>query len=54
MLSRKLQALKSNLKKWNKEVLENASTRKDSALELINYWDSIQRLRPLSEEDKIS
>ena len=32
----------------------NVSARKDSALELINYWDSIEKLRPLFEEDKIS
>ena len=32
----------------------NVSARKDLALELINYWDSIERLRPLSTEDKIS
>ena len=46
--------LKSDLRKWNKEVFGNVLARKDSALELINYWDSIERLRPLSTEDKIS
>ncbi|RVW57758.1 hypothetical protein CK203_113916 [Vitis vinifera] len=46
--------LKSDLRKWNKEVFGNVLARKDSALELINYWDSIERLRPLSKEDKIS
>ncbi|RVW78657.1 Histone-lysine N-methyltransferase ASHH3 [Vitis vinifera] len=46
--------LKSDLRKWNKEVFGNVLARKDSALESINYWDSIERLRPLSKEDKIS
>ncbi|RVX22610.1 hypothetical protein CK203_012546 [Vitis vinifera] len=49
-----LKALKRDLKKWNKEMFGNVSARKDLALELINYWDSIERLRPLFEEDKIS
>ena len=54
MLVKKLQALKCNLKKWNKEVLANVSPRKDVALEQLNHWDSLERLRPLSEEDKRS
>ena len=36
VLAKKLQALKINLKKWNKEVLGNVSARKDDALEQIN------------------
>ncbi|RVX22188.1 hypothetical protein CK203_001462 [Vitis vinifera] len=52
VLVKKLQALKCNLKKWNKEVLANVSPRKDVALEQLNHWDSLERLRPLSEEDK--
>ena len=28
--------------------------RKDASLEQLNYWDSLERLRPLSEEDRRS
>ena len=52
MLAKKLHALKCDLKKWNKEVLGNVSARKDVPLELLNYWDNIERLRPISEEDR--
>ena len=52
MLAKKLHALKCDLKKWNKEVLGNVLARKDVPLELLNYWDNIERLRPLSEEDR--
>lgn len=37
VLARKLQAMKIDIKKWNKEVLGNDSARKDAALEQINY-----------------
>ena len=42
--AKKLEALKIDLKKWNKEVLGNVSARKDAALELINQWDNLERL----------
>ena len=54
VLAKKLQALKCNLKKWNKEVIGNVSARKDVALEQLNHWDGLERLRPLSEEDRRS
>ena len=54
VLAKKLQALKINLKKCDKEVLGNVSARKDAALEQINYRDNVERLRPLFEEDKRS
>nr|CAN73960.1 hypothetical protein VITISV_023007 [Vitis vinifera] len=54
VLAKKLQALKIDLKKCDKEVLGNVSARKDAALEQINYWDNVERLRPLFEEDKRS
>ena len=54
MLAKKLQALKYNLKKWNKESLGNVSARKDAALEQLNYWDSLERLGSLFEEDRRS
>ena len=37
VLAKKLQALKIDLKKWNKVVLGNVSARKDAALEQISY-----------------
>ena len=36
-LSKKLKALKANLKTWNKEVFENISTRKESTLKQIVF-----------------
>ena len=54
MLAKKLQALKYNLKRWNKETLGNVSARKDAALEKLNYWDSLERLGALSKEDRSS
>ena len=54
VLVKKLHALKSDLKKWNKEFLGNESARKDVVLEQLNYWDSIERLRLLSEQNRRS
>ena len=54
VLAKKLQALKYNLKRWNKETLGNVSARKDAALEKLNYWDSLERLGALSKEDRSS
>ena len=54
MLAKRLQPLKNDLKKWNKEVVGNVLARKDFALKLINHWDSVERLRPLSKEGKRS
>ena len=54
VLAKKLQALKYYLKRWNKETLGNVSTRKDAALEKLNYWDSLERFGSLSEEDRSS
>ena len=36
VLNKKLQALKIDLKKWNKEVLGNVLVEKDAALEFTN------------------
>ena len=46
--------LKNGLNKWNKEVVDNVSAKKDFALEVINHWDSVERLRTLFEEDRRS
>ena len=54
VLAKKLQALKYDLKMWNKETLGNVLVRKDAALEKLNYWDSLERLGSLSEEDRSS
>nr|CAN71342.1 hypothetical protein VITISV_002439 [Vitis vinifera] len=54
VLAKKLQALKYDLKKWNKETIGNVSVRKDATLEELNYWDSLERLGSLSEEDRSS
>ncbi|KAL6326865.1 hypothetical protein AAG906_012140 [Vitis piasezkii] len=52
VLAKKLQALKYDLKKWNKETIGNVSVRKDAAWEELNHWDSLERLGSLSEEEK--
>ncbi|RVW16654.1 hypothetical protein CK203_080891 [Vitis vinifera] len=52
VLAKKLQALKYVLKMWNKDTLGNVSVRKDAALEKLNYWDGLERLGSLSEEDR--
>ena len=54
VLAKKLQTLKYNLKIWNKGTIGNVSARKDAALEKLNYWDSLERLGSLSEEDRSS
>ncbi|RVX04974.1 hypothetical protein CK203_019305 [Vitis vinifera] len=52
VLAKKLQALKYDLKKWNKETIGNVSVRKDAAWAELNHWDSLERLGSLSEEEK--
>ena len=51
VLAKKLQALKYDLKRWNKEALGNVTVRKDAALEKLDYWDSLERIGSLYEED---
>ena len=52
VLVKELLALKKDLKKRNKKVFDNVTVKKEAALEMINYWDSIERVRPLSERDR--
>ncbi|XP_034697248.1 uncharacterized protein LOC117923113 [Vitis riparia] len=54
VLAKKLQALKYDLKMWNKGTFSNVSTRKDATLEKLNYLDSLERLGYLSDEDRSS
>ena len=54
VLAKKLQALKYDLKRWNKEALGNVTVRKDATLEELNLWDSLKRCGSLSEEDRNS
>ena len=54
VLAKKLQALKYDLKRWNKEAFGNVTARKDAALEDLNSWDRLERCGPLSEEDRHS
>ncbi|RVW24957.1 Transposon TX1 uncharacterized 149 kDa protein [Vitis vinifera] len=54
VLAKKLQALKYDLKRWNKEVVGNVTARKDAALEELNSWDRLESCGPLSEEDRHS
>ena len=54
VIAKKLQALKYDLKMWNKESLGNVSVKKDVAWEKLKYWDNLERLGSLSEEDRRS
>ncbi|KAJ9701144.1 hypothetical protein PVL29_006475 [Vitis rotundifolia] len=54
VLAKKLQALKYDLRMWDKETLGNVSVRKDAALERLIYWDGLERLGSLSEDDRRS
>lgn len=47
----KLKALKTDLTVWNKEVYANITIRKAEALSLIGFWDSKDRVSPLSTEE---
>ena len=42
VLAKKLQALKYDLKRWNKEAVGNVTARKDAALEELNSWDHLE------------
>ncbi|RVW40781.1 Transposon TX1 uncharacterized 149 kDa protein [Vitis vinifera] len=54
VFAKKLQALKYDLKRWNKEAFGNVTARKDAALEDLNSWDRLERCGPISEEDRYS
>ncbi|RVX00295.1 Transposon TX1 uncharacterized 149 kDa protein [Vitis vinifera] len=54
VLAKKLQALKYDLKRWNKEAFGNVTARKDAALEDLNSWDRLERCGPIFEEDRYS
>lgn len=50
-LALKLKALKTDLTVWNKEAYANITIRKAEALSLIGFWDSKDRVSPLSTEE---
>ena len=54
MIAKKLQALKHDLKLWNKESLGDVSVKKNAAWEKLKYWDNLESLGSLSEEDRRS
>ena len=43
ILASKLKALKSYLKRWNKDVFDNVSFKKDVAFNEISFWDAKDR-----------
>ena len=51
ILAVKLKALKQDLKIWNKEVLENVTTKKLEALAQLGLWDVKERERALTVEE---
>nr|CAN74099.1 hypothetical protein VITISV_028591 [Vitis vinifera] len=54
VIVKKLQALKHDLKLWNKESLGDVSVKKNAAWEKLKYWDNLESLGSLSEEDRRS
>ena len=54
VIAKKLQALKQDLKLWNKESLGDVSVKKNAAWEKLKYWDNLESLGSLSEEDRRS
>ncbi|RVX19153.1 putative ribonuclease H protein [Vitis vinifera] len=54
VIAKKLQALKHGLKLWNKESLGDVSVKKNAAWEKLKYWDNLESLGSLSEEDRRS
>ena len=50
-LAEKLKALKRDLRRWNKEVFGNVSTRKSKVFSRIQLWDSKESVNPLSFEE---
>ena len=45
-LAEKLKALKRDLRKWNKEVFGNFSSRKSEVFSQIQLWDSNESVNP--------
>ena len=50
-LAEKLKSLKRDLRKWKKEVFGNVYAKKAKALSRIQFWDSKERLNPLSSKE---
>ena len=43
VLFNKMQALRKDLKKWNRKVFGNVLAKKEATLEMINNWDNIEK-----------
>ncbi|KAJ9704109.1 hypothetical protein PVL29_005411 [Vitis rotundifolia] len=52
-LSVKLKELKQNLKVWNREVFGNLERNKAETLQQVEFWDSVEGERGLTEEELI-
>ena len=46
-IAKKLTALKRDLRKWNKEVFGNVSSRKSEVFSQIQLWDSNESVNPM-------
>ena len=51
VLAKKLQALKVDLRRWNREVFGNINHRKDFLMDSIHVLDIIEESRSLSPEE---
>jgi hypothetical protein len=52
ILAKKLRALKSEIKRWNREVFGNVGVRNKAWAEELDFLDRIEEVRRLSEEEK--
>ena len=50
-MAEKLKALKPILRSWNKEVFDKVETKKQSAWNLVDFWDKEESARSLSMEE---
>ena len=51
-MAKKMKALKLILRSWNKEVFGKVETKKQSAWNLVDFWDKKESARSLSMEEE--
>ena len=54
VLTKKLKALKDNLRTWNKNSFGKVEEQKKEALKKVKGWDDLEVVRPLSERERES
>ena len=51
-MAKKMKALKLILRSWNKEVLGKVETKKQSAWNLVDFWDKEENAHSLTMEEE--